>query len=133
MAKVPDAILLRIDDLDLVYDLVKEDSAKWFSIGLKLGFQAGELTAIQSMPLLIVQGPEGWLRELLTRWLQLTKPLPHLQVLAQAIYNAGNERLGTELVAKYRLATKQKKGMFMALISGQFSAPGFERGRGPGS
>jgi len=65
------------------------------------------------MPLLIVLGPEGWLRELLTRWLQLTNPLPYLQVLAQAIYNAGNERLGRELVAKYLQATKQKKKVYL--------------------
>jgi len=130
---VPDQILLGIEDLDLVYDLVKQESANWFSIGLKLGFQAGELTEIQSMPLLIVQGTAGYLRELLTRWLKRKNPPPYLQVLAQAIYNAGNERLGSKLVEKY---TKQKKGIswnVLTLISGKFSTPGFERGRGPGS
>jgi len=112
-------IVLRINDLDLIYSLVKEDSANWNDIGLKLGFQAGELTEIQSMPVLIVQGTAGYLKELLTRWLKRKNPPPYLQVLAQAIYNAGNERLGSELVEKY---TKQKKGIswnVLALISGQ--------------
>jgi len=123
LSTVPDGILLRIDDLDLVYDLVKEDSANWYSIGLKLpGFKAGELTEIQNMPLLIVQGPAGYLRELLTRWLKLTKPLPYLQVLAKAIYDAGNERLGRELVDKYRLATKQKKGISLNVYGSDLRA-----------
>ena len=101
-------IVLSINDLDLIYSLVKEDSANWNNIGLKLEFQEGELTEIQSIPVLIVQGTAGYLKELLTRWLKLIKPLPYLHVLAEAIYNAGNERLGSELVAKYLLATKQK-------------------------
>jgi len=115
-------IVLSINDLDLIYSLVKEESAKWFSIGLKLGFQAGELAEIQNMPLLIVQGPAGYLRELLTRWLKLTKPLPYLQVLAKAIYDAGNERLGRELVDKYRLATKQKKGISLNVYGSDLRA-----------
>lgn len=102
-------ILLSIQDLDLIYSLVKQDSANWYNTGLKLGFQAGELNEIQNMPLLIVQGPAGYLRELLDRWLKRDDPQsfrrPYVHVLAQAIYNTGNERLGNELVEKYRQAT----------------------------
>ena len=100
-------ILLSINNLDLIYDLVKEDSANWYRIGLKLGFQAGELTAIQNKPLLIVEGTEGYLRELLTRWLKRDNPPPYLHVLAEAIYKAGNESLGIGLLTRYQLAAKQ--------------------------
>jgi len=94
-------IVLSINDLDLIYSLVKEESAKWFSIGLKLGFQAGELAEIQNMPVLIVEGTAGYLRELLTRWLKRENPQPpYLHVLAKAIYDSGNESLGGRLVAR---------------------------------
>jgi len=105
-----DRILLNIEDLDRLYDLVKEDSSKWYNIGLKLSFKVGELEAIQSMPVLIIQGTEGYLMELLCRWLKRTSPPPYLQDLAKAIHNAGNERLGTELAARFSTTTNQTKG-----------------------
>ena len=110
-------MLLNIEDLNHLYDLVKEDSSNWYNIGLKLLFNAGELNAIQSMPLLIVQGTEGYLRELLCRWLERASQPPYLQGLAEAIYSAGNERLGAELVERYSTATKQIKGIIVLLLS----------------
>ena len=48
-------------------------------------------------PQLIVQGPEGYLRELLNRWLNRTNP-PDIPKLANAIGLAGNERLKAKLL-----------------------------------
>ena len=110
-------MLLNIEDLNHLYDLVKEASSNWYNIGLKLLFNAGELDAIQSIPPLIVQGTEGYLRELLRRWLKRASQLPYLQDLAKAVYSAGNERLGAELVVRYSTATKQTKGIYLLLLS----------------
>ena len=105
-----DRILLTIEDLNRLYDLVKEVSTNWYNIGLKLSFKVGELKAIQSIPILIVEGPEGYLMELLCRWLKRTSPPPYLQDLAKAIHDAGNERLGTELAVRFSTTTNLTKG-----------------------
>ena len=84
-------------DLILIYDNIKEEAYNWETIGLYLGFDPGELRAIQAIPQLIVQGPEGYLKELLNRWLKRTYP-PDIPKLANAIGLAGNERLKAKLL-----------------------------------
>lgn len=84
-------------DLILIYDNIKEEAYHWETIGLYLGFKPGELNAIKGMPQLIVQGPEGYLKELLDRWLKRTNP-PDIPKLANAIGLAGNERLKARLL-----------------------------------
>ena len=82
--------------------MVKQDAANWKTIGLNLGFGQGELTEIEGMPMLIPKGPVGYLEELLTRWLKRVDPPPYLQNLADAIYGAGNQRLGVELLSGWQ-------------------------------
>ena len=96
------AILLDISHLKRLYSIVKEDAANWYDTGLHLGFGAGELDAIQRMPPLIVGGVEKYQEELLKRWLKRTNPPPFLHNLGNAIYRAGNQRLGDELVRMWR-------------------------------
>ena len=96
------AILLDISHLTRLYSMVKQDAANWYDTGLKLRFEAGELDAIQSMPLLIVGGVEKYQEELLKRWLKRTNPPAYLHNLADAIYQAGNQRLGFELVPAWQ-------------------------------
>ena len=84
-------------DLILIYDNIKEEAYNWETIGLYLGFKTGELNAIKATPQLIVQGPEGYLKELLNRWLKRTYP-PDIRKLADAIGHAGNERLKAKLL-----------------------------------
>ena len=81
---------------------MKQDAVKWYDTGLHLGFKAGELDAIQEMPLLIVKGVEAYQKELLKRWLERANPPPYLHSLANAIYRAGNQRLGVELVPEWQ-------------------------------
>ena len=95
-------ILLNINDLARVYPMVKQDAANWYNTGLHLRFGVGELDAIQGMPLLIVKGVEAYQEELLKRWLKRVNPPPYLQNLADAIYQAGNQRLGVELVPEWQ-------------------------------
>ena len=84
-------------DLILIYDNIKEEAYNWETIGLYLGFDPGELNTIKAIPQLIVQGPEGYLKELLNRWLKRTYP-PDIRKLADAIGHAGNERLKAKLL-----------------------------------
>ena len=104
-------IPLSINNLGLLYDLVKEDSPNWYRIGLQLSFKPGELDAIKTIPLANAKGVEGYLMELLHRWLSRTSQLPYLQDLAEAISSADNRRLGAKLVETYLEAAKQTKGM----------------------
>ena len=45
-------------------------AAQWRGIGTHLGFQSGELDAIESKPGLFQQAPESWLNAMLAQWLQ---------------------------------------------------------------
>lgn len=89
------------NDLILIYDNIKEEAANWKAIGLYLGFMPGELDTIKGMLQLMVQGPEGYLKELLERWLKRANP-PDLNDLANAIGLAGNERLKAKLLQAQR-------------------------------
>ena len=96
------SILLDISHLNRLYTIVKQDAVNWYDTGLHLGFLAGELDAIQSMPTLIVGGVEKYQEELLKRWLKRTNPRPYLHYLGNAIYRAGNQRLGAGLVQAWQ-------------------------------
>ena len=89
-------ILLDISHLARLYSIVKQDAVNWYDTGLYLGFLAGELDAIRKMPTLIVDGDVAYQEELLKRWLMRANP-PYLHYLANAIYRAGNQRLGAGL------------------------------------
>ena len=49
---------------------LSEIVTRWRDIGSHLGFTEGELSTIQASPLLLSDGPRGWLREILSQWLE---------------------------------------------------------------
>ena len=49
---------------------LSEIVTRWRDIGSHLGFTEGELNTIQASPLLLSDGPRGWLREILSQWLE---------------------------------------------------------------
>ena len=54
---------------DIYYVLIPY-ADQWRAIGGALGFFPNELNIIGSNPMLLMQGPSGYLGEMLTRWLQ---------------------------------------------------------------
>lgn len=57
------------DHADIYYKL-KEYAHKWKDIGKALGFSEGELSVIERTPLLLIDAPRSYLKEMLTHWLQ---------------------------------------------------------------
>ena len=91
-------------DLKVILDCVRPAAPLWKAIGLSLGFPNSELDLIQNKPLLLLEGPEGYLRELLGNWLQWAPPnhsLPTLEDLASAVRGTGKERVAYTLVQKF--------------------------------
>lgn len=76
----------------------------WYTIGIYLGFSDGELKTIQSMPSLYTEGVEGFLREMLSRWLRWTPPmhpLPTIEHLANALRKVGQVELAQTLILEW--------------------------------
>ena len=101
--KAAGGIQLSDDNLPHLLDQLNVHAAKWRMIGTNLGFRAGELDSIQSMPTLIMQAPASYLNELLTQWLQWA-PDPASKrnyatfgALQSAVRRAGLPRAAAEL------------------------------------
>ena len=56
--------------LESLLQQLSEHFTKWRDIGFKLGFTEGELSTIQASPSLLSDGPRGYLREMLSQWLE---------------------------------------------------------------
>ena len=77
---------------------------KWRQIGTHLGFQQGELNTIQSNPMLLTQGPHGFLNEMLSKWYQWapgdargSEDFATLEALKHAVSQAGLGKAATDL------------------------------------
>ena len=68
-ATVPTDVLSE-DQLRKVKDKLKGHAAKWELIAQGLGFRAGEIDTIRSMPHLFMGGPVGFLNHMLNEWEQ---------------------------------------------------------------
>ena len=82
--------------LSILISQLTEQSSKWKEIGTYLGFHDGELANIVGRPDLIIEGPEGCLRTMLSKWVEWT-PGDHrkstqyatLEALKTAVDKAG--------------------------------------------
>ena len=63
-------VLLTESHLTELLDKLSVHACKWRDIGIRLGFQSGELDNIQARPFLFNCAPESWLGAMLTEWLQ---------------------------------------------------------------
>ena len=96
----------RIDkcQLSVLISQLTEQSAEWKEIGTYLGFHEGELANIAGTPNLIIEGPKGCLRTMLSKWLEWA-PGDHrkstqyatLEALKTAVDNAGFGVTASEL------------------------------------
>ena len=88
-------------------DQLKLHATKWRNIGTYLEFQQGELDIIESKPMLLVQGPLGYLNEMLSEWYQWapgdgrgSKDFATLEALTNAMRQAGLGRAANDLNLK---------------------------------
>lgn len=90
-------------DLKNVLIIVKSVASRWYDVGIHLGFLDGELKTIQNMPLLLPEGVNGFLREMLSQWLKWAPPkhkLPTKECLAAALRDVGEEKIAHDLTLK---------------------------------
>ena len=86
--------ILKENDLDKLYDIVRNTAPRWKTIGLALGFLQSELEIIEMKPLLIPIGVTAYLQEMLHCWLKWSPPkhcFPTTESLANALRAAGEE------------------------------------------
>ena len=91
-------------DLKNILIAVKDIASKWYDIGIYLEFSDGELKVIQHNPLLLPEGVNGFLREMLSQWLKLAPPnhkWPTINCLAAALRYVGEEKVAHDLIHKW--------------------------------
>ena len=95
---------LNVSHLEPLLSQLSEHAAKWRDFGTYLGFRPGELSKIESKPLLLTDAPQSWLRALLEQWLEWTPgderrstQYPTLKALKTAVDKAGLGRTASEL------------------------------------
>ena len=85
-------------------------ASQWRTTGGALGFLDSDLTIIQNSPSLIQEGTTGYVREMLSQWLNWAPPnhpWPTLEALEAALRSSGHERLALQL----RSLFLQQKGI----------------------
>ena len=102
-------VILAERDLHILSEILRPAAPQWREIGGALGILESDLDIIQRRPLLIVEGPPGYLREALKQWLKWAPPnhrWPTIEALALAVQSTGQEGLAFNL----KLLFLQKKG-----------------------
>ena len=101
---VDETILTEMDLKNLLI-AVQDVAFRWYNIGIHLDFLDGELKSIQNMPLLLPEGVNGFLREMLSQWLKRAPPkhqLPTIECLAVTLRSVGQERIAHDLIQKWK-------------------------------
>ena len=102
--------ILTAQDLYILTSIMKPAAPQWQAIGGALGLLPSDLTIIQQSPLLILEGSTGYMRQMLSQWLNWAPPnhpWPTLEALETAIQSSGSESLAFQLRSPF----VQKKGM----------------------
>ena len=96
-------------DLYQLTDTLRAAAPQWRVIGGTLGILDSDLSNIQHNLGLLLEGPPGYFREMLTQWLKWAPPnhpVPTVETLALALQKNGHEALAADL----RSLFLQKKG-----------------------
>ena len=96
-----DETILTEMDLKNILIAVQDIAFRWYDIGIHLEFLDGEL----KMPLLLPEGVNGFLREMLSLWLKRAPPkhqLPTIECLAVALRSVGQEKIAHDLIQKWK-------------------------------
>ena len=92
--------VLTAQDLYILTSIMKPAAPQWQAIGGTLGFLYSDLTIIQQSPLLIPEGSTGYMRQMLSQWLNWAPPnhpWPTLEALEAALQSSGSESLAFQL------------------------------------
>ena len=92
--------VLTAQDLYILTSIMKPAAPQWQAIGGALGFLYSDLTIIQQSPLLIPEGSTGYMRQMLSQWLNWAPPnhpWPTLEALEAALRRSGQESLAFQL------------------------------------
>ena len=92
--------VLTAQDLYILTSIMKPAAPQWQAIGGTLGFLYSDLTIIQQSPLLIPEGSTGYMRQMLSQWLNWAPPnhpWPTLEALEAALRRSGQESLAFQL------------------------------------
>ena len=92
--------VLTAQDLHILTSIMKPAAPHWQAIGGALGILPSDLTIIQQSPLLIPEGPTGYMRQMLSQWLNWAPPnhsWPTLEALETALRSSGSESLAFQL------------------------------------
>ena len=87
-------------DLYILTEILRPATPQWRTVGLALGFVDYELATIEHTPPLIPEGPPGFFREMLSKWLKWAPPnhtSPTLENLVPALQSCGHEDLAVNL------------------------------------
>ena len=92
-------VILTEQDLSFLTDTLRAAASMWWDIGDTLGILDSDLTIIQHNPLLIVESPTGYFREMLSHWLKWAPPShwPTVEALTVALQRNGHEDLAAKL------------------------------------
>ena len=102
-------VILTEQDLYILTNTLRAAAPQWRVIGSTLGILDSDLTIIQHTPLLVLEGPPGYFREMLSQWLKWAPPnhpSPTVEALALSLQRNGHE----VLTANLRSLFLQKKG-----------------------
>ena len=92
--------VLTAQDLYILTSIMKPAAPHWQAIGGALGILPSDLTIIQQSPLLTPEGPTGYMRQMLSQWLNWAPPnhsWPTLEALEMALRRSGQENLAFQL------------------------------------
>ena len=107
-------VILAERDLYILHEILKPAAPHWQTLGGALGILQSDLQIIQHKPMLIPEGPLGYLREALNQWLKWAPPNHHwptIEALALAVQSIGQESLAVNLKSLFL----QKKGSESAI------------------
>ena len=109
------------EDLGILLHVCHSAAPRWKDIGIHLGIDPDQLKIISRHPELIVEGIDGYFREMLTLWLKQAPPkhrLPSLESLTKALRkdNVHEERLAWDLKKRFL----QERGLQLSIVCSFF-------------
>ena len=89
------------EDLHVITDILRPAAPHWKSIGNSLGIPNSELNIILHTNILALEGPPGYFREMLSKWLKWAPPnhpWPTINALLFALRSNGHDDLAANFL-----------------------------------
>ena len=111
-------------NLHILTEILRPAAPQWHRIGGALGIPEYDLTIIQHNQVFTMEGPLGYLRELLSQWLKWAPPnhpWPTIEALSLAVQSTGQEGLAFNLKSLF-LQTKASEYCHWHSVRNQLEA-----------